>query len=81
MAKDNLKTKFYKFIYLLDKENNKEEGKDTPNFDTWLKELKKEENNNIMIRILSNVLGSRNSESREHILHIKTATEMMLDNW
>ena len=38
----------------------------------------KEENNNIMIRILSNILGSRNSESREHILHIKTATEMML---
>ena len=38
----------------------------------------KEENNNIMIRILSNVLGSRNSESREHILHIKIATEMML---
>ena len=41
----------------------------------------KEENNNIMIRILSSILGSRNSESREHILHIKTATEMMLDNW
>ena len=39
------------------------------------------ENNNIMIRIMSNILGSRNSESREHILHIKTATEMMLDNW
>ena len=38
----------------------------------------KEENNNIMIRILSNVLGSRNSESREHIWHIKTGTEMML---
>ena len=38
----------------------------------------KEENNNIMIRILGNVLGSRNSESREHILHIKTATELML---
>ena len=38
----------------------------------------KAENNNIMIRILSNVLGSRNSESREHILHIKTATELML---
>ena len=38
----------------------------------------KEENNNIMIQILSNVLGSRNSESREHILHINTATEMML---
>ena len=34
----------------------------------------KEENNNIMIRILSNVLGSRNSESRDHILHIKTVT-------
>ena len=38
----------------------------------------KKENNNIMIRILSNVLGSRNSESCEHILHIKTATELML---
>lgn len=38
----------------------------------------KEENNNIMIRIMSNILGFRNSESREHILHIKTATEMML---
>ena len=38
----------------------------------------KEENNNIMIRILSNVLGSRNSESRDHILHIKTVTELML---
>ena len=38
----------------------------------------KEDNNNIMIRILSSILGSRNSESREHILHIKTATEMML---
>ena len=38
----------------------------------------KEGNNNIMIRIMSNILGSRNSESREHILHIKTATEMML---
>ena len=38
----------------------------------------KEENNNIMIGILSNVLGFRNSESREHILHIRTATEMML---
>ena len=31
-----------------------------------------------MIRILSNVLGSRNSESRDHILHIKTVTELML---
>ena len=38
----------------------------------------KEENNNILIRIMSNILGSRNSESREHILHIKTATEIML---
>ena len=38
----------------------------------------KAENNNIMIRILSNVLGSRNSESSEHILHIRTATELML---
>ena len=38
----------------------------------------KEENNDIMIRIMSNILGSRNSESREHILHIKTVTELML---
>ena len=38
----------------------------------------KEENNNIMIRILSNVLGTRNRESSKHILHIRTATEMML---
>ena len=47
--------------------------------DDWT--VNKEENNNIMIQIMSNILGSRNSESREHILHIKTATEMMLDNW
>ena len=33
----------------------------------------KEENNNIMIGILSNVLGFRNSESSEHILHIKNS--------
>ena len=38
----------------------------------------KEENSSIMNRILSNVLGFRNSESSEHILHIRTATEMML---
>ena len=38
----------------------------------------KEKNNDIMIRIMSNILESRNSESREHILHIKIATEMML---
>ena len=38
----------------------------------------KEENNNIMIRILSNILGSRNSESSEHILHIRTVTEILL---
>ena len=38
----------------------------------------KEENNNIMLRILSNILGSRNSESSDHILHIRTATKMML---
>ena len=38
----------------------------------------KEENSSIMIGILSNVLGFRNSESSEHILHIRTATEMML---
>ena len=38
----------------------------------------KEENSSIMIGILSNVLGFRNSESSEHILHIRKATEMML---
>ena len=38
----------------------------------------KEENNTIMIGILSNVLGSHNSESSEHILHIRIATEMLL---
>ena len=38
----------------------------------------KEENNNILIRIMSNILGSRNSESSEHILHIRTVTEILL---
>ena len=38
----------------------------------------KEENSNILIGILSNVLGSRNSESSEHILHIRTVTEILL---
>ena len=38
----------------------------------------KEENNTIMIGILSNVLGSHNSESSEHILHIRIVTEMLL---
>ena len=47
MAKDNFKTKFYKFIYKLDKENNKAEGKETPDFDTWLKNIEKKENNNL----------------------------------
>ena len=47
MAKDNFKTKFYKFIYKLDKESNKEEGKETPDFDTWLKNIEKKENNNL----------------------------------
>ena len=37
-----------------------------------------DETNNIMTRTLSNVLGSRNSESSEHILHIRTVTEIML---
>ncbi|WP_058990035.1 hypothetical protein [Anaerococcus rubeinfantis] len=47
MAKDNFRTKFYKFIYKLDKESNKEEGKETPDFDTWLKNIEKKENNNL----------------------------------
>src|SRR5690625_4903078 len=39
---DNLLDKFYKKIYELDKSMNDEEGKDTPDFDTWMKDLKKE---------------------------------------
>ena len=38
----------------------------------------KEENNKIMINILSNVVGTYNKESREHILHIRIATQMLL---
>ena len=38
----------------------------------------KEENNKIMIGILSNVVGTYNKESREHILHIRIATQMLL---
>ena len=47
MARDSLKTKFYKFIYNLDKEMNKEEGKYTPDFDTWIKNIEKKEDNNL----------------------------------
>lgn len=38
----------------------------------------KEENNNLLIGILSHVVEFRNSESGEHILHIRTATELLL---
>lgn len=38
----------------------------------------KEENNKIMIGILSNVVGTYNKESKEHILHIRIATQMLL---
>lgn len=38
----------------------------------------KEENNNLMIGILSHVVEFRNSESGEHILHIRTITELLL---
>ena len=38
----------------------------------------KEENNKAMIGILSNVVGTYNKESREHILHIRIATQMLL---
>ena len=37
--------------------------------------MKKKKTHNIMLRILSNILGSRNSESSDHILHIRTATK------
>ena len=38
----------------------------------------KEENNNLMIGILSHVVEFRNSESGEHILHIRMITELLL---
>ena len=38
----------------------------------------KEENNNLMIGILSHVVEFRNSESGEHILHIRMVTERLL---
>ena len=38
----------------------------------------KEENNKVMIGILSSVVGTYNKESREHILHISIATQMLL---
>ena len=38
----------------------------------------KEENNNLLIGILSHVVEFRNSESGEHILYIRTATELLL---
>lgn len=38
----------------------------------------KEESNNLLIGILSHVVEFRNSESGEHILHIRTATELLL---
>ena len=38
----------------------------------------KEENNNLMISILSRVVEFRNSESGEHILHIRIITELLL---
>ena len=38
----------------------------------------KEENNKIMIGILSNVVGTYNKESKEHILHIRIATQILL---
>ena len=38
----------------------------------------KEENNKVMINILSSVVGTYNKESREHIIHIRIATQMLL---
>ena len=38
----------------------------------------KEENNKVMINILSSVVGTYNKESREHILHIRIATQILL---
>ena len=38
----------------------------------------KEENNKVMINLLSSVVGTYNKESREHILHIRIATQMLI---
>ena len=38
----------------------------------------KEKNNNLMIDILSNIVEFRNQESSDHVLHIRTATELLL---
>lgn len=38
------KDKFYKGLYKLDKSLNDDEGKNTPDFDTWMKDLKEEHN-------------------------------------
>ncbi len=38
----------------------------------------KEENNHLMIGVLSQVVEFRNHESGEHVLHIRTATELLL---
>ena len=41
----------------------------------------KEENNNLMIGILSHVVEFRNSESGEHIIHIRMITELYCVVW
>ena len=38
----------------------------------------KEKNNNLMIGILSHIVEFRNSESADHVLHIRSATELLL---
>ena len=37
----------------------------------------KEANSNLLIDILSQVVEFRNSENREHIIHIRTITELL----
>lgn len=37
-----------------------------------------EKNSNIMIAILSHIVEFRNSESGQHVIHIRTATELLL---
>ena len=39
----------------------------------------KEKNNQMMIRILSQIVEFRNGESGSHVLHINKLTEMLLD--
>ncbi len=39
----------------------------------------KEQNNSLMIDILSHIVGFKNGESAQHVLHVRSLTELLLD--